>query len=184
MGFRVRRRGPRTGDRVSSASPRTATARRARVAALISTRTVGSQDELGQLLAAEGIHVTQATLSRDLLALGATKHMDEYGQAHYVLDAATVDTTVPSAASEGAVALARVCAELLVRAEAAGNIAVLHTPPGAAQFLAGHVDRSMAFDTVGTVAGDDTVIIVTRTPREATELCASLLRLADQRRAP
>ena len=167
---------------MTSASPRTATARRSRIAALISTRTVGSQDELGQLLAAEGIHVTQATLSRDLLALGATKDLDESGHGHYVLGATATDTTVPASGMEGA--LARVCSELLVRAEAAGNIAVLHTPPGAAQFLAGHVDRSMAFDTVGTVAGDDTVIIVMRTPREATELCASLLRLADQRRAP
>ena len=52
-----------------------------------------------------------------------------------------------------------------MRAEAAGNIAVLHTPPGAAQFFAGHLDRSTAFDTVGTVAGDDTVIIVMRTAR-------------------
>ena len=167
---------------MTSGSPRTATARRSRVAALISTQSVGSQDELGQLLAAEGIHVTQATLSRDLLALGATKDVDVHGHAHYVLGATAADTTVPATGLEGA--LARVCAELLVRAEAAGNIAVLHTPPGAAQFLAGHVDRSMAFDTVGTVAGDDTVIIVMRTPREATELCASLLRLADQRRAP
>lgn len=167
---------------MTSGSPRTATARRSRVAALISTQNVGSQDELGQLLAAEGIHVTQATLSRDLLALGATKDVDAHGHAHYVLGATAADTTVPATGLEGA--LARVCAELLVRAEAAGNIAVLHTPPGAAQFLAGHVDRSMAFDTVGTVAGDDTVIIVMRTPREATELCASLLRLADQRRAP
>ena len=167
---------------MSPSSPRTATARRSRVAALISTQSVGSQDELGQLLAAEGIHVTQATLSRDLLALGATKDVDDDGHAHYVLGVGASDTTVPAAGADGV--LARVCAELLVRAEAAGNIAVLHTPPGAAQFLAGHVDRSMAFDTVGTVAGDDTVIIVMRTPREATDLCASLLRLADQRRAP
>ena len=82
------------------------------------------------------------------------------------------------------VALARLAGELLVRAEPAGNIAVLHTPPGAAQFLAGHLDRSTGFDTVGTVAGDDTIIIVMRTPKDAEDLCRALLRMAEQRRTP
>jgi transcriptional regulator of arginine metabolism len=153
------------------------------VAALIATHEVGSQEELGQLLAAEGIHVTQATLSRDLVAIGAAKAVDAEGRSHYLLDdAAATDTTVPMSGADAS--LARLANEVLVRAEAAGNIAVLHTPPGAAQFLAGHLDRSTAFDTVGTVAGDDTVIIVMRTSRQATELCSSLLRMADQRRVP
>lgn len=165
----------------SGGSPRTATARRARIAALISAHAVGSQEELGHLLAEEGIHVTQATLSRDLVAIGAAKAIDDDGQLHYALaEGAAADTTIPVAGNDAT--LARVATELLVRAEAAGTIAVLHTPPGAAQFFAGHVDRSMAFDTVGTVAGDDTVIIVMRTPEEATDLCNTLLRMADQRR--
>jgi transcriptional regulator of arginine metabolism len=75
--------------------------------------------------------------------------------------------------------LARAAHELLLRAEAAGNIAVLHTPPGAAQFFAGQLDRSAAFDTVGTVAGDDTIIIVNRSPEDAVKLCQSLLELAE-----
>lgn len=163
-------------------SPRTATARRARIAALIATTPVGSQEELGQLLATEGIQVTQATLSRDLVAIGAAKAIDDEGHPHYAVDdAAASDTSIPVAGSDSA--LARLATEVLVRAEAAGNIAVLHTPPGAAQFFAGHLDRSRAFDTVGTVAGDDTIIIVLRTPREARELCTTLLRMADQRRA-
>ena len=92
------------------------------------------------------------------------------------------DTSIPVAGHDATVV--RVVAELLTRAEAAGQIAVLHTPPGAAQFLAGHLDRSTLFDTVGTVAGDDTIIIVMRTPDDAQELCEALLRMADQRRAP
>ncbi len=162
-----------------SVAPRTATARRARIAALLATHEVTSQEELGQLLAEEGVHVTQATLSRDLVALGAVKVAGQ----QYVIDAAAeADTSIPVAGQEAAVA--RVVAELLIRAEAAGQIAVLHTPPGAAQFLAGHLDRSTVFDTVGTVAGDDTVIIVMRTEHDAKELCGALLRMADQRRAP
>ena len=167
----------------TGSAPRTATARRARIATLIATHAVGSQDELGHLLADEGVHVTQATLSRDLLALGAAKVTDEDGSHHYVIDEmASGDTSIPVAGQDAT--LAKLVAELLVRAEAAANIAVLHTPPGAAQFLAGHLDRSTTFDTVGTVAGDDTVIIVMRTPQEATDLCSTLLRMADQRRAP
>jgi transcriptional regulator of arginine metabolism len=166
-----------------TSSPRTATARRARIAAIIASRSVGSQEELGQVLAEEDIHVTQATLSRDLVALGATKVEGENGHSVYAVDAAAaVDTAIPVASA--GVSLGRVAGELLVRAEAAGNIAVLHTPPGAAAFLAGHLDRSATFDTVGTVAGDDTIIIVMRNARDAKELCASLLRLADQRRSP
>jgi transcriptional regulator of arginine metabolism len=167
----------------STGTPRTATARRSRISALISSQAVGSQEELGHLLAAEGIHVTQTTLSRDLVALGATKEVDDDGHPHYAVDeAAAADTSIPVAGADAT--LGRVASELLVRAEAAGTIAVLHTPPGAAQFLAGHVDRSGAFDTVGTVAGDDTVIIVMRTPEEASRLCTSLLRMADPRSAP
>ena len=160
-------------------TPRTVTARRARIAALLATRDVVSQEELGQLLAEEGVHVTQATLSRDLLALGAVKSSD--GRHRYVIERGSADTAIPVSGQD--VAVGRVVAELLVRAEAAGQIAVLHTPPGAAQFLAGHLDRSTHFDTVGTVAGDDTIIIVMRTPKDATDLCRTLLHMAEQRRA-
>jgi transcriptional regulator of arginine metabolism len=165
---------------VTTGTPRTATARRSRIAALIATHDIVSQEELGALLADEGISVTQATLSRDLLALGASKAADADGRVHYVLDA-TADTSIPVAGAEAT--LARVANELLVRAEAAGNIAVLHTPPGAAQFFAGHLDRTQAFDPVGSVAGDDTIIIVMRTAEEAAGLCTTLLRMADDRRA-
>jgi transcriptional regulator of arginine metabolism len=130
------------------------------------------------LLAEEGISVTQATLSRDLEALGAVKRMDASGQVRYeITHVIETDTSLPMTLSEQS--LARAAHELLLRAEAAGNIAVLHTPPGAAQFFAGQLDRSAAFDTVGTVAGDDTIIIVNRSPEDAVKLCQSLLELAE-----
>jgi transcriptional regulator of arginine metabolism len=164
-------------------SPRTMTARRARIAAIIATTAIGSQDELGTVLAEEGIHVTQATLSRDLDAIGAAKSVDDDGRLHYTLtDRSSADTSIPVAGTDAH--LARVAEELLVRAEAAGNIAVMHTPPGAAQFLAGHLDRSTLVDSVGCVAGDDTIILVMRSPDDASELCAMMLKLAEQRRSP
>lgn len=164
-------------------TPRTMTARRARIAALIATHEIASQDELGHLLSDEGIRVTQATLSRDLDAIGASKASDPAGHVHYVLDdAGAGDTSIPTAGADAT--LARVTTELLVRAEAAGNIAVIHTPPGAAQFLAGYLDRSSSFAPLGSVAGDDTVIVVMRTAEAAVDLCTTLLRMADQRKAP
>ena len=161
-------------------SPRNATARRARIAALISEREVGAQEELGRLLADDGIHVTQATLSRDLVALGAAKTAEDSGRSHYAIDP-SADTSLHTSSAESA--LARAAHELIVRAESAGNVAVVHTPAGAAQFFAGHLDRSAAFTPVGSVAGDDTIIIVMRTPEEAAEFCTTLLRMADDRRA-
>lgn len=159
-------------------SPRTMNARRARIAMFLAAQSIGSQEELGLLLAGEGISVTQATLSRDLDALGAIKRIDDAGLVRYeISEVVDADTSLPIAAADAA--LARAAHDLLLRAESAGNIAVLHTPPGAAQFFAGHLDRSAVFDTVGTVAGDDTVIIVTRSPEAAEKLCHSLLDLAE-----
>lgn len=164
--------------RATVIAPRTMTARRARIAALIATHTVTSQEELGALLAADGISVTQATLSRDLDALGAAKRVDDSGSGRYVLPDVPTDTSIPI---PGAMTLvARLTAELLLRAESAGTIAVLHTPPGAAQFYAGHLDRSGAFDALGSVAGDDTVLLVLPTPALARQACQALLAMAER----
>ena len=153
-------------------------ARRARIAALVSSRSVASQEDLGRLLDAEGIHVTQATLSRDLDALGAVKEHLADGEVRYSVPSRTaIDTSLPRDDHS----LQRIVVETLLRAEAAGNIAVVRTPPGAAQYLAGHLDRNPGFETVGTVAGDDTIIIVMRTPKDARELCDTLVSMSTGR---
>ena len=158
-------------------TPASVAARRARIAALIVEREIASQEELGRLLAEEGITVTQATLSRDLDALGASKQMATNGSSCYVVaDRQEWDTSLPT----GDAALPRILAETLLRAEAAENIAVLHTPPGAAQYVAGHVDRSGLFPAVGTVAGDDTIIIVMRSAADAQQMCDTLLSLSEK----
>lgn len=159
-------------------APHTMRARRAIIAELLASTPITSQDDLAKELTKHGITVTQATLSRDLDALGATKAVTEHGTTAYVItEQVAVDTSLPHQASEHA--LQRVCGETLLRAEAAGNIAVLHTPPGAAQYLAGFLDRSRTFDTVGTVAGDDTIIIVMPDPKAASTLCSAVLGWAE-----
>jgi transcriptional regulator of arginine metabolism len=74
--------------------------------------------------------------------------------------------------------LARLCEELLVTAEASANLVVLHTPPGAAQFLASAIDHSVLPDVLGSIAGDDTVLVVTRDPLGGEAVAARFLALA------
>jgi transcriptional regulator of arginine metabolism len=157
--------------------PQTMSARRARIAAILTAKPVASQHALGQLLQSEGIKVTQATLSRDLESIGAVKQIDASGEVRYVMFAAGTSGSEPGANAD---LVGRIVSDVLIGAESAQNIAVLHTPPGAAHYLAETLDRSGASDIVGTVAGDDTVLVVMRTTEAALDLCARLLRLAER----
>jgi transcriptional regulator of arginine metabolism len=150
--------------------PTTKAARHARIVELIRSRPVRSQTELAELLAAAGAHVTQATLSRDLEELGAVKVRGTDGGAAYLIPedgnpvlrpaAAPVDPAIDRVPAR----LVRLLRELLTGADASGNLAVLRTPPGAAQFLASALDRAGLPEVVGTIAGDDTILVVAREP--------------------
>ncbi len=157
-------------------APRTMTVRRARIESLIEEGTIHSQEQLRETLAVEGFDVTQATLSRDLEAIGAVKTQDPNFGSRYVISRSQVVThlAIPNTIS-------RVVTDVLVGAQAAQNIAVLHTPPGAAHYLAGYLDRAHFDQIVGTVAGDDTIIVVMPTNEAASDFCANLLTLADRR---
>lgn len=156
---------------------RTQGARRARIRAILGERPISSQAELRAVLASEGIDVTQATLSRDLDALGAVKEHSSDGRVRYAVPDGVIARIGPEP-------VARLAREFLLSAEAAQNLAVLRTPPGGAMVLAGALDRS-GIDgdagIVGTVAGDDTVMVVLRTAEEAEALCRRLLGLVERR---
>ena len=156
------------------------TARHRRIVELLETRRVRSQTELADLLSADGLRVTQTTLSRDLDELGAVKIRDGGGDLVYAVPAEGGDPTprLPAADGEAAGRLSRLAAELLVSADASANLAVLRTPPGAAQFLASALDRAGLPDVVGTIAGDDTVMVIAREPTGGAALAARLLALA------
>ncbi len=154
----------------------TRVARQARIVQLITHRAVRSQSELAVLLGAEGIETTQATLSRDLDELGAVKLRGADGGAPvYVIP----DDGSPVRGIQGGTArLGRVLSELLVSVDASANLTVLRTPPGAAQFLASAIDRAALHDIVGTIAGDDTIIVVAREPLTGAQLGERLRALA------
>src|SRR3954469_25641028 len=136
--------------------PVTRAGRHARIVELIRNQPVRSQTELAELLAGEGVQVTQATLSRDLEELGAVKVSGAY------LIPEDGKRPLRETTGQGPARLLRLLRELLTGVDASGNIAVLRTPPGAAQFLASALDRSGLSDVVGTIAGDDTILVVAR----------------------
>ena len=154
----------------------TKVARHQRIAELLERQAVRSQPELAQLLALDGVEVAQATLSRDLDELGAVKVRAGTGLV-YALPAEGGDRTPRVAVSQDALdaRLTRLCAELLVSAEASANLVVLRTPPGAAQFLASALDHAALSDVLGTIAGDDTVLVITKAPDGGAELAERLV---------
>jgi transcriptional regulator of arginine metabolism len=151
--------------------------RQARIVELVTHRPVHSQMELAALLAGEGIEVTQATLSRDLDELGAVKLRGVNGGAPvYVIpeDGSPVRGVVG-----GTARLARVLSELVLSADSSGNLAVLRTPPGAAHFVASALDRAALTEVVGTLAGDDTILVVAREPLTGKDLARRIQALAE-----
>ncbi|HET6152455.1 MAG TPA: arginine repressor [Marmoricola sp.] len=161
--------------------PLTKSARQQRIIDLLATAEVKSQTELADLLSDAGVHVTQATLSRDLVELDAVKVRINSGALVYAVPAEGGDRTPvvgrESAASEAR--LARLCAELLVSADASANLVVLRTPPGAANFLASALDKAELGAVLGTIAGDDTVLVISRDPLGGDQLADRLLGLAN-----
>lgn len=136
-------------------------ARHARIAAIVESHPVHSQAELARALAAEGFTVTQATLSRDLDELGAVKlRTPDGGQPVYVVPEDGSPIASRAADDTPPQRLARLLAELMINAEASANLVVVRTPPGAAHFLASAIDRAGLPSVLGTVAGDDTIIVV------------------------
>ncbi|MEU4643473.1 arginine repressor [Micromonospora sp. NPDC023814] len=141
-------------------APLTRAARHARLVELIRDKAIHSQTELADLLAGDGIQVTQATLSRDLKELGAVTVRGGDGRAVYLIPE---DGHRPLRDAEAAPArLVRLLRELLNGVDSSGNIAVLRTPPGAAHYLASALDRAGLPEVVGTIAGDDTILVVAR----------------------
>lgn len=137
-------------------------ARRERILALLAERHVGSQQELQELLAAHGIQVNQATLSRDLRDLGVAK-----GPGGYEVPAGMeLDSPLAN--------LAAAVRRWVLSAAQAQNQIVLRTPPSTAQPVGLAIDQAPLAGVLGTIAGDDTVLVIARSTSRARELLALL----------
>ena len=159
--------------------PATRSGRQARITELLREHAVRSQTELLALLAADGIEITQATLSRDLLELRAEK-VRVGRDLVYALPSEGGDRTPRAAVGTAELddRLRRLCEELLVTARSSAQLVVVRTPPGAANYLASAIDHARLPEVLGTIAGDDTIMVITGGPDEGAALTARLLALA------
>ena len=147
-------------------------ARQGRIVELLTRLTIRSQTELADLLADEGFAVTQGTLSKDLVDVGAVRLRSATGELTYAIrDIEAADLGRAQAK------LVRLASELLLTAEASANLVVVKTPPGAAQFLASAIDKAGLDAVLGTIAGDDSILIVSRAPDGGAALAEHLLAL-------
>ncbi|GAA4065256.1 arginine repressor [Nonomuraea soli] len=163
--------------------PATKAARHAKITELLTKHTVRSQPELAKLLAEEGVEVTQATLSRDLDELGALKLRADDGSQIYALPGeggGRIPLARVGMAEAPAARLHRLAEELLVSAEASANLVIVRTPPGAAQFLASAIDHADWKSILGTVAGDDTILVISRDALGGDEVARALLKIAER----
>jgi transcriptional regulator of arginine metabolism len=146
--------------------------------ALLRTRQVSSQARLLDLLRAQGFDATQATVSRDLEELGAMKLRAADGNLVYALPE---EDAVPEVSREQ---LGQTVAMFLVSAVPAGNLVVLRTPPGHAHAVASAIDRSNLPEVAGTVAGDDTVLVVCTDRTSGRAMAKQFRELMSWRSAP
>lgn len=132
---------------------------------------VSSQGDLVGLLADKGFTVTQATISRDLQAVGAVKVRDASGALRYTVGNGG---GIPDDASGN---LARQLARYALAIKASGNIIVVNTPPGAAHVVGVAIDDAELEGTIGTVAGDDTLIVIAAEGMSGQAVAAELERI-------
>ncbi|MGW3241193.1 arginine repressor [Streptomyces sp. NPDC001070] len=164
----------------TAAVPQTRMARHRRIVDILNRQPVRSQSQLAKLLADDGLNVTQATLSRDLDELGAVKIRTNNGELIYAVPSEGGFRTpmAPLGESVKEERMRRLAGELLISAEASANLVVVRTPPGAAQFFASAIDQAEVYDILGTIAGDDTVMLISRDPAGGQAVADHLLRLA------
>jgi transcriptional regulator of arginine metabolism len=140
--------------------------RRSLIIELVENGVIHSQSDLVKALARKGIKVTQATASRDLEELGAVRGKDASGVFRYQFIA---NTEVASTSLKN----------LVLEIDASGNLAVIKTPPGAAQLLAGQLDRAIkngAISGIGSIAGDDTIMVIAKSANGGPALAKAIDR--------
>lgn len=161
--------------------PATKAARQQLIIDLLGKEAVRSQGELVELLTSHGVHSTPSTVSRDLVELDAVRVRHPDGTLVYAVPGEGGDRT-PRAAEDSVASqgrLLRLARELVVSADASANLVVLRTPPGAAQYLASAIDHTAQSEILGTIAGDDTVMLICRDPHGGPGIAARFTDLAE-----
>ena len=144
--------------------------RQAKILEIISTTNVETQERLLQELEDAGFHSTQATISRDIKDLRIVKELTSLGTYRYTTSAKEVPATFSSR-------LNTIFRECVTRYDYAQNIVVIHTLPGLAAAAASAIDAMNMSVVVGTLAGDDTVMVVMRDTNAAAAFCGEIKSL-------
>lgn len=158
-------------------SPSTKAARQGAIMDILAFQDVASQDQLRQELAARGIETAQATLSRDLMEMHATKVRNRDGLLIYSVPDWDGSPTRMSESSPSR--LGRWCQDLLIAGDLTDNLLVLRTPVGAANLLGSAIDSARLEGSLGTIAGDDTILVICRSADDAIRIRDELLELAE-----
>ena len=147
-------------------------ARQAAILDLVAEHVVGSQEDLRRLLLARGMDVTQATLSRDLRDLHLARVSEASGTRYVLPESLAPDDDKPL--------LASLLPQLFSRVDGVGELVVLHTVASGAQPIAEAIDLEEFPEVLGTIAGDDTILIVTRSAGARVQLTERLRALAGE----
>lgn len=150
----------------------TKTQRQHRISELIEREVISTAAQIVTRLQADGISATQATVTRDLQELGSIKVRDEHGSRRIVI------TTTPKMSSAPLDHLRRMMGEWVVSVEHSGNLVVIRTPPGCAHVVASALDRSALDGVLGSVAGDDTILVIASEGRRGDSLVVEFRGLA------
>ena len=146
------------------------TQRHSAILKIIRHTRVASQEQLRELLRAEGCDVTQATLSRDIRELGLSKVATPDGGSHYAASPEGGQSVGPH--------LAQLLPTMLVSSDGVGPLLVVKTPAGAAQSLGLALDGAGWAEIIGTIAGDDAVLVITRSEKARRAVHARIQELA------
>ena len=158
--------------------PDSKTARLHLIEDLIVNQEISSQNELLKILKSKGFDVTQTTLSRDLDEIGATKSSKTDGKNIYFIKKKSVDKLQNSKDIRNK--LEKSLSEFVVSVDSSANLAIIHTPAGAAQYVASLIDQSAIDKVIATIAGDNTVLVVTKGIDDGKKVASQIWEYAKQ----
>ena len=158
--------------------PDSKTARQHVIEELIVNKEISSQNELLNMLKSKGFDITQTTLSRDLYEINAVKNVKIDGKNVYTIKKNSADKLQSSKDVRNK--LEKSLSEFVISVDSSANLAIIHTPAGAAQYVASLIDQAAMEKVLATIAGDNTVLVVTKGLDDGKKVASQIWDYAKQ----
>jgi len=158
--------------------PDSKTARQHVIEELIVNKEISSQNELLNMLKSKGFDITQTTLSRDLDEINAVKNVKIDGKNVYTIKKNSADKLQSSKNVRNK--LEKSLSEFVISVDSSANLAIIHTPAGAAQYVASLIDQAAMEKVLATIAGDNTVLVVTKGLDDGKKVASQIWDYAKQ----